>query len=112
MAPDMSYAVRHSPDLTLAWQQIARSLRGWAHWRITPELALVISVHLASRLPGYGHEDYRAWSEEPAGRSMARAERQIQAVLLVRAGMVMTPQVLEERARTLAQMVEELGWAS
>ena len=111
MAPDMSYALRHSPDLTLAWRHIARSLRGWQHQRITPELAQAAAAHLARHVPGYGHEVYRAWPDEPAGRSMATAERQLTRMLLVRKGMPLTPQVLEERARAIAQALEELGWA-
>ena len=111
MAPDMSRALQHSPDLTLAWRHVARSLRGWQHRRITPELAQAAACHLALRLPGYGHEVYRAWPDEPAGRSMARAERQLTAMLLVREGMPLSPQVLEERARAIAQALEEIGWA-
>lgn len=110
--PPAKLSIRSAPDLTLAWQHIARSLRGWQHRRITPELAQAAAAHLARHLPGYGHEDFRAWSEEPAGRSMARAERQIAAMLLVREGMPLSPQVLEERARAIAQAVGELGYAS
>lgn len=109
--PAAKLRIRSAPDLTLAWRHIARSLRGWQHRRITPELAQAAACHLALRLPGYGHEDFRGWSEEPAGRSMAAAERQITRMLLVRGGMVLTPQVLEERARAIAQVIEELGWA-
>lgn len=99
-----------APDMDLARQHIARSLRGWAHRRITPDLARAAACHIALRLPGYGHEVYRTWSGEPAGRSIARAERQIASLLLVRAGMPLSPAVLEERARAIAQTIEVLGW--
>ena len=99
-----------APDMDLARQQIAHHLSRWAHKRITADMAARISVGLAGRLAGLGHEQYRPWSEEPAGRSMAKAERQIAAMLLVRAGMPLSPAVVEERARAIAQAIEVLGW--
>ncbi len=99
-----------APDMDLARQQIAHHLSRWAHKRISPDLAARISVGLAGRLAGLGHGEYRPWSGEPAGRSMARAERQIVAMLLVREGMPLSPAVLEERARAIAQAVEVIGW--